>query len=372
MGSGKTYEVVSVVILGALAKGRRVVSNVAGLDYAAFVSLLASDGVSADSVGELVQVSHEQVMEEGFWLTEAVAKNGGESFIRPGDLLVLDEIWRFWGGFGDKAMPGAVMDFFRMHRHFVNSESGYTCDVALITQDVMDISRRVRAVIEETYLMTKLTVIGSSKRYRVDIYSGFRKTRSPLRSIQRTYNAKYFPLYSSHSLKKGGSADAREDNIDQRGNIFRGVLFKLVIPLCIPVFLVCVYLVWRFFNPSPSSSAVSAGAPAVNTLSGAAPGRDGGRFRSAGVDDGLSPRWRLVGVVSGAGGRQSWVLSDGSALRVVYDPPSFKFDGWSMSLELPEGDLATSWSGLGQGHGQVQGRGDSLRRRGKEREGVSP
>ena len=33
MGSGKTYEVVSSVVLPALLKGRRVVSNIEGLDY---------------------------------------------------------------------------------------------------------------------------------------------------------------------------------------------------------------------------------------------------------------------------------------------------------------------------------------------------
>ena len=33
MGSGKTFEVVSVVILGALRDGRRVISNIAGLNY---------------------------------------------------------------------------------------------------------------------------------------------------------------------------------------------------------------------------------------------------------------------------------------------------------------------------------------------------
>ena len=40
MGSGKTYEVVSEVIRTALAQGRRVVSNIAGLNYEAFVDLL--------------------------------------------------------------------------------------------------------------------------------------------------------------------------------------------------------------------------------------------------------------------------------------------------------------------------------------------
>jgi zona occludens toxin len=241
MGSGKSYEVVSVVIMGAIAKGRRVVSNVAGLNYDAMVALLSDEG-DIDSIGSLIQVSHDQVLAVDFWRTDA----GGDFFIQPGDLLVLDEVWRFWDGFSDRKMPIQVMNFFRMHRHFVNDDTGFTCDVALISQDIMDVARRVRSVVEETYNMTKLTVVGSSKRYRVDVHSGAKITRKPLRSIQKTYVSKYFPLYSSHS-QKNSNIDAKEDNIDGRGNILKGLLFKVVLPVSLPVFGLCVWFLYGFF-----------------------------------------------------------------------------------------------------------------------------
>lgn len=260
MGSGKTYEVVSVVILGALRRGRRVITNIAGVDYAACADLLVAEGVPADKIGRLVTVPHELVTNPLFWLTErgneAVKQKGLDPespAILPGDLVALDEIWRFWQGFGTKdgdgnKRPDSVMNFMRMHRHFTHPETGVACDLAIITQDVMDISRQVRAVIEETYRMEKLTAVGSSKRYRVDICQGG-QTRRVVRQIQRSYEDKYFSLYKSHSGRKDGEAGPREENIDGRGNLLQGALFKIVLPVGAVVACLAIYTVWNFLHP---------------------------------------------------------------------------------------------------------------------------
>jgi zona occludens toxin len=278
MGSGKTYEVVSVVILGALSRGRRVVSNIAGLDFEAMKRIIVADGVDAKCVGELVQVQHDDVLEPMFWRTDENFKESGvkrsgaagrlvvestgadadgrvDAFLQPGDLLVLDEVWRFWDGFmPSRGMSPRVMNFFRMHRHFVQPETGFTCDVALITQDVMDISRSIRSVVEETYLMTKLTAIGSSTRYRIDIFSGSRISgRVPFRSLQRQYESKFFPLYSSHSQKDDDGVAAKEENIDDRGNIFKSKFFRVVLPLCVVVLIYSIYNVVSFFSVKEKS-----------------------------------------------------------------------------------------------------------------------
>ncbi|MDR2092856.1 MAG: hypothetical protein LBP58_06025 [Azoarcus sp.] len=246
MGSGKTYEVVSVVILGALRKGRRVVTNIAGIDYEQICALLAKEGIFSDSVGKIVSVEHDNVSDINFWRTE----QNQDSFVQSGDLLVLDEVWRFWDGFS-KEVPDFVMNFFRMHRHFVHMQTGQTCDVALITQGIMDIGRKVRVVVEETYNMTKLTAIGSRNHYRVDIYSGARKSSdTPIRSIQRKYNPDYFALYKSHSQKGDDSADAVESNIDERGNLLKGAMIRVFLPLSVIVLCFSVYFLYGFFSPS--------------------------------------------------------------------------------------------------------------------------
>lgn len=350
-GSGKTYEVVSVVILGALARGRRVITNIAGINHQAMADHLVDQGVDADKVGQIVTVPHERVTDADFWLTEsgnAQAKAQGfdnaELRILPGDLVALDEIWRFWQGFAakdsdGKKRPDAVTNFMRMHRHFTHPESGVACDLAIITQDVMDIARQTRAVVEETYRMEKLTAIGSAKRYRVDVCPRG-QTRRVLRQLQREYNPAYFPFYKSHSDRKEGDAAAKEENIDNRGNILQGALFKFVLPVGAVVFLIAFFSVKSFFTPkdppSVSTAAVPAGATAAST------------HKSAGQD--LSDTWRVVGWIGGSPLRV--VLTDGRHQRII-EPPSWKMTGLSVEAFLPSGEAVTPWTGGAAGRGII-------------------
>lgn len=356
MGSGKSYEVVSVVILGAIRRGRRVVSNIAGLNYEAMAELLESEGLSRESLGRLVQVEHAQVLEPTFWRTDKDAELGVDAFVQPGDLIALDEVWRFWSGFAAKGddnakRPERVMNFFRMHRHFTHEETGVACDVALITQDVMDISRQVRAVIEETYRMEKLTAIGSTKRYRVDVFQGGKVSRSPLRQLQRSYDPRYFPLYSSHSQKKEGAADAKEENIDGRGNILRGALFKIIIPVGLLVGLASVWFVMSFFKPKePVKPEQAKTEESAKSVSHAKP-EDKKREERSRAD--VSESWRVVGWYVVDGVAAVLVQDDQKRPRVLYDPPAFKVQGLQMAVVLPEGGTATTYSGASAGHSLI-------------------
>lgn len=341
MGSGKTYEVVCSVILPALGRGRRVVSNIAGLDYEAMVNVLAEQGIPSEHVGELVHVSHEKVLEPSFWRTDKDDAEGVDSFIKGGDLVALDEIWRFWEGFADRKMPDRVMNFYRMHRHFLHADTGVACDVALITQDVLDISRKVRSVIEETYYMEKLTAIGSTRRYRVDIHQGGKTSRRPLRQIQRTYEAKFFPLYSSHSQKKEGGADAVEENIDGRGNILKGVIFKVVLPVGALVFLGAFYFLYSFFNPKPKDIKDAKGGdknkPAAAQVA---------QGSTAKQTPDLSDEWRAAGYMASGSGVVVVLVSPGR-LRLLSNPPSYKVSGSEIDTFLPSGEAVASWTGKG-------------------------
>ena len=359
MGSGKTYEVVTSVILPALSRGRRVISNIAGLDYDEFCAVLVEDGFQIEQIGQLVQVSHDDVLRPEFWMTDKdsaseraaglVDKNSGElvQCIVPGDLVALDENWRFWEGYATKAMPDRVMNFFRMHRHFTHSETGTACDVALISQDVMDFSRKVRAVIEETYYMEKLTAVGSSKRYRIDLHQGGKISRKPLRQLQRSYDPRFFPLYSSHSLKQDGAADAKEENIDGRGNILHGALFKVGLPIAGLVMLVSFYGVYKFFNP-----AVPVNVPATNSSTTAAPIPPSVPLvipsRPVQV---IADHWRLLGWYQSPQGLIAIITNDSGMLRKVSNPPAYKLSDSGLEFELPEGGFVTPWTGQFQKNG---------------------
>lgn len=349
MGSGKTYEVASVVIYGALANGRRVVSNIAGLNFEVYKALLLEDGISEEKMGSIVAVSHEAVRDPFFWRTDEDEKTGVETVIQPGDLVVLDEVWRFWDGFAPKdtdekrtPRPARVLNFMRMHRQMPHPVTGVTCDLAIICQDIADVHRTVRGVIEETYVMTKLTAVGASGSYRVDIFAKSRITRKPMRSLPpRTYKERFFPCYQSHSQKREGAAAVQETNIDGRGNILGGWFFKLLLPLSIPVLIFAVWSVWSFLHPkeakaikSPEASAAVVDQPDKKTPSNNRPE--------------VTEQWRVSGWYE-VKGVQRVMLTDGENTRYIVAPEGVKMTPVSVEVMLPEGGFATSWTG---GNGQ--------------------
>ena len=247
--AGKTYEVVVNVILPSLRQGRRVVSNIAGLNYEAMCQVLYQEGIPQEQIGQLVSVDHSLVEKPTFWRTDTDDVENVEAFIQPGDLVALDEIWRFWKKRGD--INPRSMNFFRMHGHMTHPKSGLTCEVALITQSIRDINENIRGVVDETYQMVKNTKLGSDKSYIVHIFqrgstskADFIRTLSP-----RFYNPGNFPLYKSHSTHKAGDAAAKESNPDKRGSILQGALFKVGIPLSLILIVSGFYFAYRFLHP---------------------------------------------------------------------------------------------------------------------------
>ena len=208
-GSGKSYEVVTEVILGALRIGRRVVSNVTGLHFEEMQAYLLLQGVAQDAMGSILTVTSEEISARGFWPVP-----GTDSILQPGDLLVLDECWR-WMSAGAK-IPPDMFAYLREHRHAV-SEGGVSSDIVLITQSIQDLDRKVRVVVEKFFVMEKLKRLGLTKQYTVDIYNGYKvDKRYCLRRIIRTYNKDFFAFYSSYDAK-----GAEEKEVDRRINVLR-------------------------------------------------------------------------------------------------------------------------------------------------------
>lgn len=347
MGSGKSYEVVVEVILSALAQGRRVISNIAGLNYDVMTQILVEDGIPRELIGELVCVSHEQVLQPIFWRTDTDDQTGRKPFISKGDVVCLDENWRFWNGFAPRdddgnKLPMEVKNFFRMHRQFPDPVTGFTCEIALISQDPADFSRFVRGVVEQIFYMEKLTAIGSETRYRVDIYQ--RKMRGkPMRQLQREYQPRYFPCYKSHSQAEEGAAKPKESSADKRGNILNGAIFKIGLPIAGVIMVFSLWGIYRFFNPVPKDEPITSAAAAP------LPGQPG-QLAPAMVP--IKPKpdidelWRVVGYWHN--GSQLIVMLEGSSgqSRIIPDPPKYKMYSLGLEVELPEGGFATSWTVL--------------------------
>lgn len=194
-GSGKTYEVVSSVILPAFLNGRRIITNIEGISQDNFLDYIDEQNKSKkernridySSLGTIIKVNDEDVLKPNFVpykasLNETIAKNG--------DLICLDEIWRIFDD--SKKILEEHKSFIAEHRHFVN-EKGNTSDLVVINQSISNVPKFIKDRIENTYKMTKLLAIGMRNRYRVDVYSGSRLYKTNLiQSIQAKYNPQIF------------------------------------------------------------------------------------------------------------------------------------------------------------------------------------
>lgn len=323
-GSGKTYEVVTEVVLPALREGRRVVSNIRGLHYDEMKAYLMVDcNVPEAQIGELRLVDVEDPGKADFFYTES----NPDAVVRPGDLVVLDECWRWFA----KGMPinKAMFEFFRMHRQYVDAK-GVSCDVVLISQSIQDIDRKVLVVIEKHFRMEKYKAFGSKKRYSVEMFNGYKVSgNARVRLLVRKYNSRFFPFYSSYAGKGG---DERE--VDKRFNIWRSPFFMVGVPCAVVVIFLGLWGVWRFLaaktpKPAPVITQDKAGTLAPSPVQSLA---------APALSD-----WRVVGAVSG-GSRLLFVVEQDGKYRFVFDAPDYRIDGLDVKVNI-DGKAATGFSG---------------------------
>lgn len=349
-GSGKSYEVVTVVILGALRQGRRVVSNIAGLNYEGMVEILLGEEIELEKIGSILQVTHDDVLKENFFRTDADDETGYETIIQPGDVVCLDEIWRFWPE--RNSLTLRQLNFFRMHRHMLHPTLGFSCEIVLLTQLLIDVQPKIRGLVDKTYSMTKHTDLGMDKRYRVDVYSRARFTSrtEPLNQYQRTYNPAYFHLYKSHSVSDTTAIDAKEERLDTRGNIWSKPIIKYGFPLSIVCFAISGWFVWGLLHPKQGENPFAKNQPAKPSAN--APGQKPDSLSGSPVPPvapavpALSEQWRIMGwYVSG----KDFVVSlkgQGGIIRFLHNPPEYKFQARDLAVKLPEGGFVTTYSGV--------------------------
>lgn len=224
MGSGKSYEVVLSVIIPAIKSGRRVVTNIAGISEEKIHAYLERLDSESGNFGSVVHITDERIEQPGFFPTDAKP----EAVVQGGDLVVIDEAWRFWSA-GNR-LPAEHMEFFRMHRHHTHPETKISCDLALVFQSVTDISRALRAVVEIHFRMRKLKSLGLSRAYTVTWYEGGKQTRDAyVGQAKRIYRKEVFPLYQSYA---GGAGV--EATVDKRQNVFltKKLAVLVVLVLC--------------------------------------------------------------------------------------------------------------------------------------------
>lgn len=234
--SGKSYGVVENVIIPALKDGRTVVTNIP-----LRIGYLQEDFPK----GKVVQF--DTGVDRSFWDIDKQPR---------GAVFVIDECWRYWpSGTKANAIPEKEKQFFTEHGHVVGDD-GKTNEIILVTQDLNQVAAFLRDLVEETYIARKLSAVGQSRKFRVDLYAraatGSKPRGAPLRQFYGTYKEEIYKYYISHTHNKTTYAAGMEEKPDQRGNIFKSPLFYIGLPLAVVVIVFCVSSLYSFFRPDIS------------------------------------------------------------------------------------------------------------------------
>ncbi|MES2831767.1 MAG: zonular occludens toxin domain-containing protein [Pseudomonadota bacterium] len=342
-GSGKSYECVVSVIIPAVAAGRDVVTNVSGIDSDAIRAYIIEHykHLTLDQLGHVRHCKNEDVEKVDFLPHGTDA----ETFCKPGDLVCIDEAWKFWGN--DCTLLKQHKIFFREHRHYVNSKTGITSDLVLMAQDISDLHRILRIVVELSFRMTKIKSLGLNKTYRVEMWEGHRQTIKARASVQnKNYNKTIFPLYSSYD---GAGTESR---VDGRQNILNNKTLWLYLVIMIVVGTLAGFAIKRFFsNPQTVPPKT---VPARAPTSGTVKNLDGTIALNPNVNvkpqapvqpkyPETSPDWRYAGIVEINGTATVVLASQNGSLRFE-SPSSFRQNGLFTSGEI-EGKLVTRNTG---------------------------
>lgn len=306
MGSGKTYEAVGTAMVTALRQGRRVVSNISGLNFDNIRDYVGplKDGSHLEP-DRLVVVPSSRITEPDFFPDPE--REGLESVVQGGDLVLIDEVWAFWGT--DCKLSPEHQRFFRMHRHYTETSSGVSCDLVIMIQDLTSLHRFIRGVLETNFKFKKLKSVGIRSGYSIDVYEGSKQVKTSFisHSINR-YDKKVFPLYKSYDGDKQG----KEAVVDDRQNLFKNKFFLAGAVTGLSLLIFCgwkfVALVGHYRNSSKSAAPVAAAASGVRPS-----------FAASSPSGPSAADPRLVGVVSAGSSSTAWLqYPDGTVVQVPF------------------------------------------------------
>jgi zona occludens toxin len=335
MGSGKSYECVSSVIIPAIKAGRRVVTNVDGIDSDSIRAYCHEEfQIELDKLGEVVHCKNEDIPKADF-LPHGVEL---DTFCKAGDLICIDEAWRFWGG--DCKLLQEHKVFFREHRHYVHETTKVSCDLVLMVQDIGDLHRILKVVVEVSFRTTKLKSLGLNKSYRVEMWEGHKQAHKSRVSVEnKTYKKDIFPLYSSYV---GGTG--KELQVDKRQNVLSSPKYWILAILTILVMVGGVYSAYSFFSGSKyKKDAVTTSKNGVQTPAGAVTTASGGTKAFNPNIPPVSETWRVSGSMKF--GDQTYVVISNAAGRIRLEHPSaFQNQGLS-TVGNVDGERVMVWSG---------------------------
>ncbi|WP_343743266.1 zonular occludens toxin domain-containing protein [Herbaspirillum huttiense] len=334
MGSGKSYEVVSEVIVPAIAAGRRVVTNVDGIDGDKIREYIERNYKPVpDSLGEVVHVTNGDVALEKFFPFYDDKKGAHtDTVVQPGDLVCVDEAWRFWPATGATLLK-EHKSFFLEHRHFTNAQTGIACDLVLMIQDMSTLNRFVKNVVAFHIRTHKKISLGLSSHYSVSIFEGNKQTKAARISVTlRKYRKEIFPLYSSF---KGGAA-GKIVNVDKRQNMLARKKIWATAALLVVAGVGGAYSIHHFFNRKATQAAVKGSSGNVASSTGTSSPTTAAR-------PAISDTWRIAGTAK-IGNSNYVVIADQNG-RLRYESPSMFVQMGPQTIGDIDGAKVTRYSG---------------------------
>lgn len=342
MGSGKTYEVVSSIIIPAICQGRRVVTNISGIDNDTIRAYCCEKfDVSLEKLGHVLYAKNEEVMARDFFPTMDMSEKAQcNSFVLPGDLVAVDEAYKIWGQ--DCKIHNEHKVFFREHRHYVHPQSGVACDLVLMTQDIGDLHRVLKVVIEQSFRTHKAKGVGMNSVYTITMWEGWKQHQKTIvKDWTQAYDSEIFQLYKSYA----GEQQGKELSSDGRQNVFAGKQFLYKIAFVLIAIVFAIWKLWHFFGDKMNPGASSI--PVTSTPSG----------KSAPSQSDFSADWRIVGVLD-VGGVHQIVLAGANGVRLdngIY----YTGAGLTLSGTL-DGKKVTRFSGPAPSASSFEGKKEGL------------
>ncbi|WP_022959306.1 zonular occludens toxin family protein [Spongiibacter tropicus] len=197
-GSGKSYEACVFHILPALKAGRRVVTNIEGIDHAKFADL---SGIPLPVVKKMLICIYDPDIE--VQKERILAESGKDA------LVIIDEIQNLF--------PSERAKLSDLWNHYITEHRHDGLDILLMGQDRRDCHSMWRRRIQRVITFNKLSAVGLDKKYRWVCYEAthpekFKKTTGGTRS----YDPTYYGCYKSHT----DGTENKSVYADKRATVF--------------------------------------------------------------------------------------------------------------------------------------------------------
>jgi zona occludens toxin len=315
-GSGKSHALVKDVIVPAVLAGRRVLSNIDGLNADAIRGYCLERVEDAAQLGAVLIFHGDEALQPGFFPDEATGE--APTVVQGGDLVVFDEWALYFPKRGAWPKGCNVEPFLRWHRH-LTGPNGAATDVAIGTQLPTDIHQNVRGLIVKSYKFRKLTALGAAGQYTWLLFEGHLQPKGGhYRNGTGTYDKAIFPLYASSSAaKEGMHVELKTNKKESIWNSWQAYGVLGGAPLLI---LLGAYLLWSAFSDGPPVEGAQSTAAA---RPGGQPGTSSAPTAAAPIPS-PSP-WRIVGFIDGEFG-QRVILADEKGATRIEKPMAFTYD----------------------------------------------